>query len=151
MKTVAVTLMFAALLTLRLGWELVDGPAPARISVAPVANESGMHKLAQADGAGGTNLDCKDFSTQQEAQAALDADPSDPNNIDQDGNGTPCEDANLPDDSSASQQDSEDSAQQDDALLSAGGPPLGPVPIMRSGRCPDDFPVKQDDACYALS
>jgi micrococcal nuclease len=40
-------------------------------------------------------LDCADFSTQEEAQAVLDADPSDPNGLDPDGDGQAC--AELPD------------------------------------------------------
>lgn len=147
-KIAAVALVFAGLLGLRLGWGLADGPPePAHIDTAPMASETGTSELAQSDGTGGSNgtdLDCDDFSTQQEAQAALDADPSDPNNIDQDGNGNPCEDANLPNGSGGS-------AQQADDLLNAGGPTLGPVPIMPGGRCPEEYPVKRDDACHAPS
>jgi hypothetical protein len=36
-------------------------------------------------------MDCSDFSTQGAAQAALDADPSDPNNLDGDNDGWACE------------------------------------------------------------
>ena len=37
------------------------------------------------------DLDCADFATQQEAQAELERDPSDPNNLDADGDGVACE------------------------------------------------------------
>jgi hypothetical protein len=37
------------------------------------------------------DLDCKDFSSQEQAQAVLRADPSDPNGLDRDGNGWACE------------------------------------------------------------
>jgi Tol biopolymer transport system component len=37
------------------------------------------------------DLDCADFATQQEAQAELERDPSDPNNLDADGDGIACE------------------------------------------------------------
>lgn len=37
------------------------------------------------------DLDCADFATQEEAQAALDADPGDPNYLDGEGDGVPCE------------------------------------------------------------
>ena len=37
------------------------------------------------------DLDCSDFSTQAEAQAVLDADPSDPHGLDAEGDGVPCE------------------------------------------------------------
>jgi hypothetical protein len=46
--------------------------------LAPVA-------VAQPD------LDCADFATQEEAQAVLDVDLSDPNNLDDDGDGAACE------------------------------------------------------------
>jgi hypothetical protein len=41
--------------------------------------------FAQAD------LDCDDFSSQAEAQAVLDTDPSDPNDLDRDNDGKACE------------------------------------------------------------
>ncbi len=40
------------------------------------------------------DLDCDDFATQEEAQANLNANPSDPNNLDTDEDGNACE--NLP-------------------------------------------------------
>jgi hypothetical protein len=44
-------------------------------------------------GGGGSqgDLDCADFATQPEAQAELDADPSDPNGLDADNDGVACE------------------------------------------------------------
>jgi LPXTG-motif cell wall-anchored protein len=39
----------------------------------------------------GDVLNCEDFTTQSEAQAVLDADPSDPNRLDADGDGIACE------------------------------------------------------------
>src|SRR5215207_10536717 len=50
-----------------------DGPARSVI------------QLAQAD-----DLDCADFETQEEAQAALDEDPADPNNLDPNQDGIAC-------------------------------------------------------------
>jgi hypothetical protein len=41
--------------------------------------------------ASAADLDCKDFATQAEAQAAFNADPSDPNRLDQDNDGIACE------------------------------------------------------------
>jgi beta-lactamase superfamily II metal-dependent hydrolase/putative hemolysin len=38
-----------------------------------------------------TDCNCSDFDTQAEAQACLDADPTDPFNLDGDNDGTPCE------------------------------------------------------------
>jgi hypothetical protein len=37
----------------------------------------------------------------------------------------------------------------DDNLFRAGGPRSGPVPLMPDGRCPVEYPVKRDGACYA--
>ena len=49
------------------------------LAMAPVA-------LAQAG-----DLDCANFATQEEAQAVYDADPSDPNGLDDDNDGIACE------------------------------------------------------------
>lgn len=38
-----------------------------------------------------SDLDCADFASQAEAQATLDADPTDPNGLDADGDGIACE------------------------------------------------------------
>ncbi len=38
-----------------------------------------------------SDLDCADFASQAEAQATFDADPSDPNGLDADGDGIACE------------------------------------------------------------
>ncbi len=73
------------------------------------------------------DVNCGEVS-QAEAQAILIASPADPNNLDSDGDGIACED--------------------DDALLSAGGPITGPVPLMPSGDCPVEYPVKRDGACH---
>jgi hypothetical protein len=35
-------------------------------------------------------------------------------------------------------------------LMKAGGPAIGPVPLMPNGGCPKEFPVKQGDACHAV-
>ena len=53
------------------------GPAPA--DPEPASPEPG-------------DLNCADFASQEEAQATLDADPSDPNGLDADGDGIACED-----------------------------------------------------------
>lgn len=54
-------------------------PAPAP------SDEPPPEDLPQGD------LDCPDFETQAEAQAVLDADPSDPHGLDAEGDGVPCE------------------------------------------------------------
>jgi hypothetical protein len=65
-----------------------------------------LHKLAAVGGlaigataltmpsafaSGSADLDCSDFQSQAAAQAELDADPSDPNRLDQDDDGVACE------------------------------------------------------------
>jgi hypothetical protein len=37
------------------------------------------------------DLDCLDFATREEAKAVLEEDPSDPNYLDGEGDGIPCE------------------------------------------------------------
>lgn len=37
------------------------------------------------------DLNCSDFDTREQAQAVLDEDPSDPNYLDGEGDGIPCE------------------------------------------------------------
>jgi hypothetical protein len=49
--------------------------------------EEGDAELAQE---AAEDLDCEDFLTQEEAQAALEADPADPNNLDPNGDGIAC-------------------------------------------------------------
>jgi hypothetical protein len=36
-----------------------------------------------------------------------------------------------------------------DDLFKSGGPPDGPVPLMPGGKCPPEYPVQKDGACYA--
>jgi hypothetical protein len=43
----------------------------------------------------GSELDCEDFASQAEAQEVLKDDPSDPNNLDADGDGKACEDSSF--------------------------------------------------------
>ena len=51
-----------------------------------------MLTLAAAGSAGAQgNLDCRDFDSRAEAQASLDADPSDPNGLDRNDDGQACE------------------------------------------------------------
>lgn len=59
------------------------------------APQQSPQQQAPAPTPSGGDLDCSDFATQLEAQAALDADPSDPNGLDGEGDGAPCE--SLPD------------------------------------------------------
>ena len=124
--------------------------------------------VAQAD-----QYDCASFGSQESAQVELDRDPSDPNNLDSDGNGIACDDypygtsgsvaastpapsSALPDEPSTSVSPTSNSSaspkprppQKDRSLFASGGPTNGPVPLMADGGCPVEFPVKRDGLCY---
>ncbi|RAJ45342.1 excalibur calcium-binding domain-containing protein [Kitasatospora sp. SolWspMP-SS2h] len=55
--------------------------------LVPVASVTSAQALTPA-----ADLNCSDFATQPQAQAVLDADPSDPNHLDTDNDGIACED-----------------------------------------------------------
>src|SRR5215211_2637200 len=73
LKLIVVGLVLVAGFVLRATYEQLVYP------VKPAA--------AQAD-----QYDCASFGSQESAQATLDSDPSDPNNLDSDGNGRACDD-----------------------------------------------------------
>ena len=110
--------------------------------------------------------DCASFGSQQSAQAELERDPSDPNNLDPDGNGRACDDNSSSGASSASPSSVTPSSptpsspspstpspspqprpQGDRNLLDAGGPTSGPVPLMADGDCPVEFSIERDGLC----
>jgi hypothetical protein len=103
------------------------------------------------------DLDCADFPNQAAAQANLDANPSDPNNLDADHDSQACEDFDFGSGSSstnnaAQNQYQDNSTNQDTGngdLFNAGGPGSGPVPLMPDGSCPAEYPVKSNGACYS--
>ena len=124
--------------------------------------------VAQAD-----QYDCASFGSQESAQVELDSDPTDPNNLDSDGNGIACDDypygtsgsvaastpapsSAPPDAPSASASQSSNSAaspnpkppQKDRSLFASGGPTNGPVPLMADGGCPKEFPAKRHGLCH---
>jgi micrococcal nuclease len=70
-----------------------QAPQPTQPEPEPSSNPSPTPSQPSSplSGASGGDLDCSDFATQQEAQAVLDADPSDPNGLDGEGDGVPCE------------------------------------------------------------
>lgn len=76
----------------------------------PNGPEPSVVQLAQGD-----DLDCEDFETQEEAQAVLDEDPADPNNLDPNRDGIAC--ALLPsaDDQESDPGDDASAAQDADA------------------------------------
>jgi hypothetical protein len=114
---------------------------------------------AQAD-----QYDCASFGSQQSAQVELDSDPSDPNNLDSDGNGIACDDypyggsvaasSASPGKPSASASPASNASPKPEPLqkrrnlFDAGGPTNGPVPLMADGACPVEFPVKRNGLCH---
>ena len=123
---------------------------------------------AQAD-----QFDCASFGSQQSAQAELERDPSDPNNLDPDGNGRACDsydysasttNSTSPSSVSSSSVSSSGASsgspssspspspkpkpQGDRNLFNSGGPTSGPIPLMPDGGCPAEFPVKHNGLCY---
>jgi hypothetical protein len=73
---------------------------------------------AGGDDNGGDDLNCDDFDSQADAQAAFDAGTTDPNNLDADDDGEACEDfpyGDIIDDGGDN---------DDDDLPETGGPPL---------------------------
>jgi hypothetical protein len=129
--------------------------------------------MAQAD-----QYDCASFGSQESAQVELDSDPSDPNNLDSDGNGIACDDypygtsgsvaastpapttpapsSAPPVEPSASVLPSGNSSaspkpeppQRSRDLFASGGPTNGPVPLMADGGCPEEFPEKRNGLCH---
>jgi hypothetical protein len=124
--------------------------------------------VAQAD-----QYDCASFGSQESAQVELDSDPSDPNNLDSDGNGRACDDypygtsgsvaassvapstpapsspsASASPSSNASASPKPQPPQKSRSLFASGGPTNGPVPLMADGGCPVEFPVKHDGLCH---
>src|SRR5919199_4659661 len=154
LRILIVVAVIASGFTLRAAWDdLADPSTPA---------------MAQSD-----LYDCASFGSQESAQAELERNPSDPSNLDPDGNGKACENydysvggssgaasastsATTSTDpptttSSASSSVSATSSaasQTNSALFDSGGSAIGPVPLMPDGSCPKEFPVEQSGACY---
>jgi hypothetical protein len=130
--------------TLRMAWEeIADPTTPA---------------FAQTD-----QYDCESFGSQQSAQAELERDLSDPNDLDPDANGIACEEydygrgggssptATAPSSGATATTAAHDQYHKDlgsRTLFEAGGPAGGPAPPMPDGSCPQEFPTKQNGACY---
>src|SRR5215210_8094530 len=159
-KLVMVGLVLAAGFVLRVTYEQMVYPDEAA--------------LAQAD-----QYDCASFGSQESAQVELDSDPSDPNNLDADGNGIACDNypygtsgsvaassvspsspspsspspsSTSPGGPSGSGASSSASApprpQKTHKLFASGGRTNGPVPLMKDGTCPAEFPVKHNGLCH---
>jgi hypothetical protein len=149
MRAMALRLLIAALVlasgfTLRVAWEELANPTtPA---------------LAQED-----QYDCASFGSQESAQAELERDLSDPNNLDPDADGQACEDYDYGGGGGGStatatsaaddQYDASAGIDQYDAgvgstLFDSGGSTSGAAPLMPDGSCPAEFPTERDGACY---
>lgn len=147
LKAAVVALVLACGFTGRMAWEFTAEP-------------QSTIRTAQAQTG---DRDCPDFSSQAEAQAVFDADPSDPERLDADEDGQACETfdygtggGNENNDNAADDQYNNDTTtpkqrdQGNDDLMNAGGPEDGPVPVMPGGGCPEEYPVERDDGCYSL-
>src|SRR5829696_263445 len=110
--------------------------------------------MAQAD-----QYDCASFGSQESAQVELDRDPSDPNNLDSDGDGVACDNypygtsggvaASTPAPSSnASASPKPKPPLKSRNLFASGGPTNGPVPLMADGGCPAEFPAERNGLCH---
>ena len=98
-------------------------------------------------------LDCDDYGSQTEAQAALEADPTDPNVLDEDNDGEACETFDYGDDTGrASPAPDAPSEQYDggdsDEILDSGASGPGPVLTLPDGTCIPDYPIKRNGYCY---
>src|SRR5215210_2700694 len=155
-KLIMVGLVLAAGFVLRVTYEQTLHPSKPAV--------------AQAD-----QYDCASFGSQESAQAELDRDPSDPNNLDSDGNGRACDgyaygtsgsvasstvSASSASPSSAPPSNTSSSSrasggasppprpQKTHNLFDSGGSTNGPVPLMADGGCPAEFPVKHHGLCF---
>jgi hypothetical protein len=143
--------------------------------ISRVTYEQLIHPRAPA-AAQSNQYDCASFGSQQSAQAELERSPSDPNDLDPDGNGRACDDYDYsastttqstttqssPSPSSTSPSSPSSSSptpssrspsskptpQGDRNLLDAGGSTKGPAPLMPDGSCPPEFPTKHKNLCY---
>lgn len=123
----------------------------ARLTYEELVNPTSV-AFAQED-----QYDCASFGDQASAQAELDRDRTDPNNLDPDGNGVACEDYDYgTDDGAADDQYDTDDTRDDGTIRDGGtgrrtpktgGPTTDTFPLLDDGTCPSPL-VKRDEACY---
>jgi hypothetical protein len=144
----AMLLATACLLVGRLAWEIGEAKETRILPAARAAQESSGAQLSSASPDPQTqqllnqygNLRCPDFDTQQQAQAVFVLDQIlFADTLDSDLNGIACDEGGFFDEQSSSGD-----------LLEAGGPASGPVPLMPGGGCPEEYPIKENGACYPL-
>jgi hypothetical protein len=141
--------------------------------VSRITYEQILHPDTPAVAQSTDQYDCASFGSQESAQAELDRDPSDPNNLDPDGDGQACENypygtsgtnnvspttTSSPSPTTTSSPSSSASPSSSSSaspkprpnrnLFNSGGPANGPVPLMADGGCPVEFPVKHEGLCY---
>lgn len=91
--------------------ELPSGETGTDMSVEPAAETSAEPSASPTAADPRVGLDCDDYGAQEEAQAAVAADPSDPNVLDRDNDGVACETFDYGDDSTATAEaDGDESA-----------------------------------------
>jgi hypothetical protein len=90
------------------------------------------------------------FTYQEEAQAVLEQDPSDPNRLDgNDNDGVACEMLpHRPGGGTTTGGTTTGGPTVDPTHIDAGGPENGPVPLMSDGGCPIEYPTQRGDLCY---
>lgn len=135
---------------------IIAGGFTARMTYEQITNPITPAQAQQST----DQYDCESFGSRESAQTELDRDPSDPSNLDPDGNGRACDDfdfgvednGNGGDDDNAAQTQYQDGGTPQDTgngdLFNAGGPKNGPVPPMPDGACPTEFPIEQNGTCY---
>jgi hypothetical protein len=143
---VLAVLVFASRLALRVAWESLDDPSAAE---------------AQSP-AEGDLYNCPDL-THAKAQRILEQDPSDPYDLDRDGDGQACEDPgggtspppttppSTPPSAPPSAPPSTPPSTPPSPhphILNSGGPEYGPVPLMPDGGSPVEYPTQRGDLCY---
>lgn len=112
-----------------------------------------------------TGLDCEDYSSQADAQAALRQDPSDPNVLDEDNDGVACETFDYPPGTPRDEiqvpgniqqpgqqqrprpQPKPNPQRREPPMPESGGLPGGALPAKPDGSCPAKFPVKHNNIC----
>ncbi|MHC1562099.1 hypothetical protein ACR9E3_24310 [Actinomycetospora sp. C-140] len=96
----------------------------------PTVSVGSSHRAGSATSSGTTNRGCADFSSRDEAQDALDADPSDPERLDADDDGQACESFDYGDSGSDSDSDSDSDQVASDS---------DPAPVV--AQAASDYPV----------
>jgi Excalibur calcium-binding domain len=90
------------------------------------------------------DLNCSDFDTQQEAQDELESNPSDPNNLDNDNDGTACE--SLPRDGGGGGGGGGGQTRDSTSPRTTPSPPAPPKTPLPAPKTPPSPPKTQPDS-----